>query len=298
MNKPSFSAASLHTEILFRLKLKERKKGRGGMALEWCVTPVHWINTKDHKATGIEICRRDALPSQSLAPRGEAQVEENPSTFVDAMDIDFDDTRSNLTPLSSISSSGSYNVPHVLISLQLEENQPLDSKECARWLGQFPLLAKWVKVEAVFPSYSTLMMLSVPMPIWDMLPDYPACSFVGYVTGPRLGGLSASEEIPAPDLSTAKETSREALDTILGGDAALGRLSLPRKAGELKEPDLRYAAQNLPSDKRDLLDRSTQQHNRFIGYLGLQKEPSSYSSSLKRQRPHRPKVKTGCINCK
>jgi len=46
INKPSFSAASLHTEILFRLKLKETKKGREGIPLEWCVTPIHWINTR------------------------------------------------------------------------------------------------------------------------------------------------------------------------------------------------------------------------------------------------------------
>ncbi|KAG4442442.1 hypothetical protein IFR05_002044 [Cadophora sp. M221] len=76
--------------------------------------------------------------------------------------------------------------PHVLITLQLEEDQPLDAKQCARWLDNFPLLAKWVKVEAIFPSYSTLMILSVPMPIWDMLPDNPACCFIGYVTAPKL----------------------------------------------------------------------------------------------------------------
>jgi hypothetical protein len=46
INKPSFSAASLHTEILFRLKLKEKKKGREGVPLEWCVTPIHWINAR------------------------------------------------------------------------------------------------------------------------------------------------------------------------------------------------------------------------------------------------------------
>jgi hypothetical protein len=34
INKPSFSAASLYTELLFRLKLKEKKKGREGIPLE------------------------------------------------------------------------------------------------------------------------------------------------------------------------------------------------------------------------------------------------------------------------
>jgi hypothetical protein len=189
INKPSFSVASLHTEILFRLKHKETKKGREGIPLEWCVTPIHWVNTRDCKASGIEICRRNVLRPLSAMPSTEADTKEALSTFIDPMDIDFDDTSSTSTPLSSTSSAGGYKVPHVLITLQLEENQPLDAGQCARWLEKFPLLAKWVKVEAVFPSYSTLMILSIPMPIWDMLPDHPACSFVGYVTAPNIGGL-------------------------------------------------------------------------------------------------------------
>src|SRR5207247_1630094 len=100
------------------------------------------------------------LPPLSAMPTTKADGKEAPSTFIDPIDIDFDSTSLTSTPLSSISSAGSYKVPHVLISLQLEENQPLDAGQCARWLEKFPLLAKWVKVEAVFPSYSTLMILS------------------------------------------------------------------------------------------------------------------------------------------
>jgi hypothetical protein len=174
------------------LKLKETKRGREGIPLEWCVTPVHWINAKDLKATGIEICRRNIVPSPSVTSSAGGHSEED-STLVDAMDIDFDDTNLTSTPLSSLSSSGTYKVPHVLISLQLEENQQLDATQCARWLDKFPLLAKWVKVEAVFPSYSTLMILSVPMPIWDMLPEHPACSFIGYITAPELGVIQSKD---------------------------------------------------------------------------------------------------------
>jgi hypothetical protein len=193
INKPFFSAASLHTELLFRLKLKEKKKGREGIPLEWCVTPVHWINAKDCKPTGIEICRRNILPLPSTISEASSS-EEDSSTFVDAMDIDFDDANSSSTPLSSLSSTGTYKVPHVMITLQLEESQPLDTEQTTRWLARFPLLAKWVKVEAVFPSYSTLIIMSMPLPIWDMLPDHPACSFIAYVTGPNLDGMFRREE--------------------------------------------------------------------------------------------------------
>jgi hypothetical protein len=229
INKPSFSAASLHTEILFRLKLKETRKGREGIPLEWCVTPIHWINTKDCKASGIEICRRKILPSLSSTPSSKAHGEEHPSTFVDAMDIDFDDTSLTSSPLSSISSDGSYKVPHVLITLQLEENQPLDARQCARWLDKFPLLAKWVKVEAVFPSYSTLMILSVPMPIWDMLPDHPACSFIGYVTSPKVEDMIMSAEVPIVEVPTiTKNSGQTPGDTMMRDNSSV---EVPSLAG-------------------------------------------------------------------
>jgi hypothetical protein len=44
-------------------------------------------------------------------------------------------------------------VPHVLISLYLEENNDLlDVNQCKDWLRSFPALAKYAKVEAVYKS--------------------------------------------------------------------------------------------------------------------------------------------------
>lgn len=195
INKPSFSVASLHTEVLFRLKLKGKRKDRNGILLEWCVTLIHWINTKDPKASAIEICRRNILPPAWMTP-----IEDDRSTFVDAMDVDSDHTRASLsssTTLSSLSSACTYKIPRVVISLQLEEDQSLDPGQCSKWLESFPLLAKWVNVEAVFGSFSTLMLMSVPMPIWDMLPNHPACSFIGYVTTSNLKGFVSSADTVA-----------------------------------------------------------------------------------------------------
>ncbi|TVY59342.1 hypothetical protein LCER1_G000736 [Lachnellula cervina] len=195
--KPSFSAACLHAEILVRLKLKETKRGREGILLEWCVTPVHWINSNDCKASGIEICQRNEMPLQSI-PR---HREEEPCTFIDAMEIDWDEKNSTTSPLSSVTSTGEYKVPHVLLSLHLENNQHLDVKQVARWLEDFPLLAKWAKVEAAVPSYSILMILAVPVPIWDMLPGDPACSFIGYATAPGMGSSFGPQKAPMKSLT-------------------------------------------------------------------------------------------------
>ena len=183
IKKPSFSASCLHTEILFQLKLKETRKGREGVKLEWCVTPIHINYTQDSKAPGIELSRRNILP---LLPTNEEEPGKL-STFVDAMEIDTDDSHTETTQISSVTESGEYQIPHVLIKVGLEHHQsPMDSDEFLRWLERIPLLAKWAKIEGVYPSYSTLMILSVPLPIWNMLPDNPACLFIGYATAPNL----------------------------------------------------------------------------------------------------------------
>jgi len=58
--RPSFSAALLHTEMLFQLKRKRPEKGReGGPRMEWCSTPIHVVYTSDTKAPSIELSRRE-----------------------------------------------------------------------------------------------------------------------------------------------------------------------------------------------------------------------------------------------
>lgn len=70
-----------------------------------------------------------------------------------------------ISSLSTIA-PGKFKISHVLISVALEEDQPeLDVKKTARWLESIPFLAKWAKVQSIFPGYSTLLMLSAPVSI-------------------------------------------------------------------------------------------------------------------------------------
>jgi hypothetical protein len=117
------------------------------------------------------------------------------STFVDAMDLDVDDTHTTPSPILSLSASGEFQTPHVLIRIGLEQQQPpMDVKQCLRWLENIPILGKWATIEGIYPSYSTLLMISVPIVIWNMLPDNPACLFIGYVTAP-----SFTRSLPEPN---------------------------------------------------------------------------------------------------
>jgi hypothetical protein len=81
---------------------------------------------------------------------------------------------------------GDLNHPHVLISIALENDQMLDSRACSEWLARFPALAKYAKIQGVYKSYSTLILASVPVTIWNLLPEDLSCSFVGFVTSCNL----------------------------------------------------------------------------------------------------------------
>ena len=183
VDKPSFSAAMLHTEVLFVLKEKRPERGRDGRRLEWCATPIHSVYTGNPKAPGIELCSLKSMKtSQKRNIREEIQ---RPTSYVDAMELDDGDPSQN--PLTACTSNGNYQIPHVLISIALEEDQEtLDARSCQRWLSQFPEFAKYAIVEGVYKGNSTLVTLSLPVMIWDLLPEHPACSFIGFVNSPSV----------------------------------------------------------------------------------------------------------------
>ncbi len=204
VDKPSFSVAMLHTEILFILKQKRPERGMDGRRWETCSTPVHWVCTGDPKAPGIEIA---SLRTSNAAGKM-AEFQPKPTTYVDAMELDDDNSEQN--PLHATRPNGDYKVPHVLISIALEEEQEtLDALSCRRWLLNFPALVKYATVEGVYRGYSTLITLSLPVMIWDHLPAHPACSFIGYVVSPNRHKQSASIETESLLLRRAQCTSRQ-----------------------------------------------------------------------------------------
>ncbi|KAL2166231.1 hypothetical protein VTG60DRAFT_3095 [Thermothelomyces hinnuleus] len=210
----TFSAAMLHAEILARLK-HPRPILINGKHFEARSTPVHFMMTSNHRAPSIELCRlvpRKRLPpsppneltywNQPVHPRmieGRNPVEQYP--LAPPPDFGIPDT-----------SEPNEDEPHVLISLALEDDQRLDLNDWETWLASFPAIAKYVKVQGVFKSHSTLLLLSLPVMVWDFLPDDPACSFVAFIRSnnllgsqkaarePESTGVPVSENVPASNL--------------------------------------------------------------------------------------------------
>jgi hypothetical protein len=117
--------------------------------------------------------------------------------------------------------------PHVMISLALEDDQQLDINAWETWLAGFPALAKYVKVQGIFKSHSTLLLLSLPVMVWDLLPDDPACSFVAFIRSNNL--LHAQQTAPepvdvpipvasgVPETNQARDDAESCSGTTIGG---------------------------------------------------------------------------------
>jgi hypothetical protein len=70
----------------------------------------------------------------------------------------------------------------------------------ADWIRMMPLLAEHIKVEAGFGSFSTLLILSLTVPLWCYLQDHPAISMTGMIrTSNLVTQLSISPRQLCPD---------------------------------------------------------------------------------------------------
>ncbi|KAJ4419327.1 hypothetical protein N0V82_005015 [Gnomoniopsis sp. IMI 355080] len=174
----TFSAAMLHAEVLARLK-HPRPILINGKRFEARATPVHFMMTSDHRAPSIEMSRLISPDRLPPSPARDPSPGEIPMGRGPADDECFTEPNEDK--------------PHVMISLALEDNQRLDLNAWEQWLSSFPALAKYVKVQGVFKSHSTLLLLSMPVSVWDLLPEDQACSFVAFIRSNNL--VKAPKEV-------------------------------------------------------------------------------------------------------
>jgi hypothetical protein len=175
MTRPSFSAAMLHSEVLATLKhaKPERNRWEDPKKVERKKTPIYILTSEDPKSLSIELCRRNDPSPPSSSQSSTKSLNPN-------LDIYSSEN------LNKASRSGKLLIPHVLVSVALEKDQNLDVDQWYRWIRQFPALAKYVLVEGVFASHSTALLVSLPVFIWDLLPNDLAVSFVAYVESRNL----------------------------------------------------------------------------------------------------------------
>jgi hypothetical protein len=79
-----------------------------------------------------------------------------------------------------------YKYPKVLISVVLEEEYEDHTDAFSNWLCKIPGRIESVRIEGVFNHGSTLLLVSMPVAVWDLLPDHQAYSFVSFIRSENL----------------------------------------------------------------------------------------------------------------
>ncbi|KAL9469070.1 hypothetical protein ACSS6W_010764 [Trichoderma asperelloides] len=199
----AFSAAMLHAEVLARLK-HPRPITINGKHFEARSTPVHFMMTANHRAPSIELSRAQPVEKRSMS------APTIPHMDVEPMGSHVGGPVGGLSAMESAGRAASpadaltgnhfpseptEDTPHVMISLALEDDQRLDINAWEQWLNAFPAMAKYVKIQGVFKSHSTLVLVSMPVMVWDLLPEDPATSFIAFI---RSNNIAAQKAQPSP----------------------------------------------------------------------------------------------------
>lgn len=221
----SISTAFLYSKILARAKDSWNPRFERNADSERRRTPVHTHLADRSKQKCIELIPMRSLPQSSLSPgsatstsQGSSAVQSSAASTLLSEDVDMSDPADSSSSQSSVTSIESQQLlPRVLISVALEREQILRSEDWIDWLKSFPALAHWIHLESAYKSDSNLLLFSLPVALWDMLPKDPAIFFVSFV---RSRNLLTPKDLPMENLGT-KLSKHEASKTF-NADTALG----------------------------------------------------------------------------
>jgi hypothetical protein len=72
--------------------------------------------------------------------------------------------------------------PGVLVTCRLRD-QNVDVEKWRQWLLRAPDGGRAIQISALYPGFSAVLIIELPLVVWDLLPPSPAISFIAYTTG-------------------------------------------------------------------------------------------------------------------
>ena len=213
------STAFLYSKIFARAKDSWFLRFERNADSERRRTPYHIHLTDRSMQRCIELTPMAPLPPPSVHLPGlhtpasqPPSAEQSSATSTSPLeDVDMSDPAESDPSQSSETSIESQELqPRVLISVGLEQEQILRTEDWIDWLKSFPALARWIHLESAYVSDSNLLLISLPVVLWDMLPKHPAISFISFV---RSRNLLKSNDRPAGHKDTGS-SKLEALDIL------------------------------------------------------------------------------------
>ena len=185
------SGAVLHSEILARIKSWNPKyhgstQYQRKEAVERRKTPIHITLSNQDNERSIVLSPIKLPPELSSEP-STSLISPRRLTPEAASASSADVAALTATALSEhdtfkeVCGQPKDHCPTVLITLALEDDQRLATSEWAKWLQSAPGLIKYGNVQGIFKSNSILILLTLPVAIWDLLPNDPAVKFISFV---------------------------------------------------------------------------------------------------------------------
>lgn len=200
---PPISVAKLHGKILWRLKtwkpslqrdrdgnLWQDQDGKIPTEREQRVTAVHCFLTNETIYRSILLAPLKGAPNSS-STASSLPIISPPSSPTSASGSQTASHSGGTSGSSSGKTTSSQisepDKAQVLISIsidsdQIENNRAENVKIWSEILRLLPPTATGIKVQGFYGSFSKLVLVSMPVSIWDTLPQNPAYSFVGFVT--------------------------------------------------------------------------------------------------------------------
>jgi hypothetical protein len=280
----------LHCEILNRLRDEKPEKKEKMKIFESRGTPVHILSTAGVRAGSIELQRlqndcnntKTEIQGSEFSTNRRRDVLETHSHGNETVSADArkDDNLGFYNPdsLTKVLANSSTTLPQVLISVALKEELLLDFDQCLRWFRQFPAFEKYAKVQGVYRSNPTLLILALPVLVWDCIPDDPACSFIGYINSSNILAGECNE-----DSSSIRSTIKHEEDSksrLKMGDVVTAKTHLASKISFHNHPYSRRESNPTILSHVDGMSRANSPWGQPTTMPGL----SSNSSSRTKQR--------------
>ena len=184
-----YSTSFLHNKVLSRVKYWKPRFDPSASHDEKRKTPIYIVLSGESKPRSIEL---DALQlqqassasilhySSSSASPSIDPAFSSPSLTTEQGEPAIPTAESSSSSISEVWPDKEFRCPKVLISVALEEDQLLSEEQWNDWMRSIPALVKFANVEGVYESDSKLLIFTLPIAIWNLIPSLPAISFIGF----------------------------------------------------------------------------------------------------------------------
>lgn len=173
-----FSAALLHNKVLSRIKYWKPRYDQNS-SRERRKTPIYILLANETKRRSIGLAPLQPQLPIAVNELTISQSVSNPSSEI--TEGNSDSSSSSNSSMDAVWPDPDFKSPMVLISVALEDDQTLYVENWRDWMRSIPALVKFAHIEGILKSESALLLVSIPVAVWDLLPQSPAMSFVGFV---------------------------------------------------------------------------------------------------------------------